>query len=112
MQFRSPNERERAWLMVIPVVALYLGLQNVIKEERAFLTSLSVYTFYVIISVEWRRRYDGRFWLLLSVFAIIHVIAIAFIRFPHFDGPSIAVALPFMFLDGFAMWGVLNWRLR
>jgi predicted MFS family arabinose efflux permease len=95
--------------MVIPIGALYFGLQYVTAVEKAFVAALSVGVFYVIISREWDKRYDTRFWALISVFALIHVIALLFIRFPHYRGPALTIALPFMFIDGFAMWGILTW---
>jgi predicted MFS family arabinose efflux permease len=95
--------------MVIPIGALYFGLQYVTAVEKAFVAALSVGVFYVIISREWDKRYDTRFWALISVFALIHVIALLFIRFSHYRGPALTIALPFMFIDGFAMWGILTW---
>jgi hypothetical protein len=112
LRLRTPNERERDWLAVIPVGALYFGLQTVMQDEGAFAFALSAGVFYLIISREWDRRHDTRFWSLLSVFALLHIIAFSFIKLPHYSGPGLTVALPFMFLDGFAMWGILNWVLK
>ena len=79
------------------------------QEERAFLTSLSVYVFYAIISNIKRRKHDALFWIIIGSFAVLHIIALSLVKFPPFNGPSLAVAAPFMFIDGFAMWGILKW---
>lgn len=109
MRLRNPSERERDWLMVIPVGGLYFVLQSVMQVERAFIAALTVGVFYVIISREWDKRYRKAFWIFISVFALIHVIALLSIKLPHYEGPGLAIALPFMFVDGFAMWSFWNW---
>lgn len=109
LRFRKPTERESDWLAVIPVAALYVGLGQLMQDERAFLTALSVGVFYVIISREWDRRRETRFWAFMSVFAVLHVAALSLAKLPHHAGPAISLAFPFMFADGFAMWGILNW---
>jgi hypothetical protein len=107
--FRQPDNRERAWLMTIPGIALYLGLENVMQEERAFLIGLSFYVFYTIIDQMWDRRRDRWFWISLGAFGAIHLLALSIVTVPHIQGPAMAVAFPFMFLDGFAMWAILKW---
>lgn len=109
LRFRKPTERERDWLAVIPVCVLYFLLGKLMQDERAFLAAVSSGVFYVIISREWGRRRESRFWVTLSLFALVHVLALAVVKLPHFTGPSIAVAFPFMVADGFAMWAILNW---
>jgi hypothetical protein len=109
LRFRKPTERGRDWLAVIPVGALYLGLGQVMQNERAFLAALSVGVFYVIISREWDQRHQTRFWTVMSGFAVIHLAALSLVQLPHYTGPGIGLAFPFMFADGFLMWGILNW---
>jgi len=43
------------------------------------------------------------------VFALIHIVALSLVKFPHYSGCSLGIAMPFVFADGFAMWGILNW---
>jgi hypothetical protein len=107
-RFQKPTERERAWLGVLPAGAIYFGLQNVVQEERAFFVAMTIFVFYAIISVDWDKRREARFWGVLSTFAIAHIIALSLFKIPHLKGSSLAVALPFMFIDGFVMWGVMN----
>jgi hypothetical protein len=109
LRFRKPTERERDWLAVIPVGALYFGLGKFMQDERAFLAALSAGVFYIIISREWDRRRQGGFRGVLSVFAVMHVAALSLVKLPHYSGPSLGLALPFMMADGFAMWGILSW---
>lgn len=103
------NERARDYLILIPVGVLLFGLRALIQAERAFAVAMSVYVFYVIISREWDRRREKRFWIVMLIFAVLHVVALSLVKIPHYRGPSAAIAFPFMFADGFAMWGILNW---
>jgi hypothetical protein len=92
--------------MVLPVGASYLALREVMQDERAFAFALCAGVFYVLISREWNKRTSARFWITIFLFAVVNLIVISLIKFPHYHGPSL-IALPFMFADGFAMWGIL-----
>jgi hypothetical protein len=109
MRLRKPNDKERAALAALPAIGIYLGLQHFMQDERAFLVALSAYVFYALIDTEWERRRDVSFWVVLSVFAAAHAVVLSIIQIPHFRGPSLSIALPFMFIDGFAMFGILKW---
>lgn len=114
MVFRVPNERERAWLMMIPCACLYLALQYVATPDKALLISMIIFVFYAIIDNMWERRAEPYFWTTLSFFAIIHIIFLYLIDLPHYRGPTIFFALPFMLVDGFLMWWIIRFidRLR
>jgi hypothetical protein len=101
------DERSRDVLAAIPCIGLYFGLQYVMQEERAFAVSLAVYVFYVIVTQQWARRHDRRFWLTITVFALVHVLVLSVIKFPHYSGPSL-ISAPFVVADGLAMWWILN----
>ena len=106
---RRLTERGRDYLILLPVGVLLFGLRAFIQPDRAFAVAMSVYVFYVIISREWDRRRERRFWVVMLIFAVLHVFALSLVKLPHYHVPSVAIAFPFMFADGFAMWGILNW---
>jgi phosphoglycerol transferase MdoB-like AlkP superfamily enzyme len=93
--------------MVLPVGASYLALRGLVQDEKAFAFALCLGVFYVLISREWSKRSSIRFWLIIAVFALVNVIGISLIKFPHYHGPSL-IALPCVVADGFAMWGILT----
>ena len=94
--------------MVIPTGAMFLGLWPIIGQSRAFTSAASTYVFYVLISQKWERRHELWFWLSISVFALLHVIALTIISFPYQIRPAL-ISLPFAVADGLAMWVVLGW---
>lgn len=105
---RKPSVRARAPLATIAVLAIYLALRSVMQSERALLIGLSLIVFRIIIDQMWERRGDWWFWLALSILGCVHAFVLLVVRAP---GPwaTLAVALPFMLVDGFAMWAILSW---
>lgn len=93
--------------MVLPVGASYLALRGLMQDERAFAFALCGGVFYVLISRWWSKRNSGRFWITIFSLVVINVLVISLVKFPHYHGPSLVI-LPFVFADGFAMWGALN----
>jgi len=53
---------------------------------------------------------DRRFWLVIASLAVIHIVAISIIKFP--EARAGMVSLPFALVDGFLMWGLINWIER
>jgi amino acid transporter len=106
------DNRKRDLLVAFGAGGIYFALRMLIQDERAFLIALSAFLFYAVIASRWDNRRDKWFWIAVLVFAAIHVVVLATLRLPRFEGPSLAIAAPFMFADGFAMWGLLNWIER
>jgi hypothetical protein len=105
------TDRQRDVIVALVGVALYFALGTVTQEERAFATALSAYVFYVIVTAEWQFKCERRFWLVIGTFAVLHIVALSTLPFPHYAGPSI-IALPLALLDGFVMWIILKWVER
>lgn len=101
------RERTRDWLATVPVIILYFLLQYFVQEERAFVTSLTVYVFYVVMSRKWNMRRCKAFWVAIGLLALVHVIIIINIQFPEYEGPSL-ISFPFVVSDGFLMYWILN----
>ena len=53
---------------------------------------------------------DWRFWLIIAIFAVFHVVAIIIINFPELK--SGLILLLFALVDGFVMWFLINWIER
>ena len=94
---------------MIPVGILYFSLQAMVQRERAFLAAITVGAFYVAISREWDRRREKRFWVVVSLLMLAHLVFLTLIKLPHFQGPSLSYGLPMAFADVFAVWGILRW---
>jgi len=63
--------------------------------------------FAAIVQMKWESRHDRRFWIAIAAFAAIHIVAIVLIKFPT---PKFGLlSFPFALIDGFLMFGVLNW---
>jgi len=105
------DDKGHAALASIPAIGLYLGLERFMQDERAFAIALCAFVFYALIVVKWASRHEAAFWLLLSLFAALHVAALSLLDFPHYEGPSIA-AVPFALADGLAMYAVIRWVER
>jgi hypothetical protein len=103
------SERTRDYLMVIPGGVIYFAIWPLIGQAKAFAVAMVFGVFYVIVSRSWDKRSDGRFWLILGLFAAIHIVALWLINFPHLR-VGLAV-LPFALVDGFAMLGILSWAV-
>lgn len=102
------DDKYHALLASVPSIIVYFGLRHVMQDERAFAIAMTVFVFYALLVVKWNSIHQVRFWILITIFAIIHVMLLSTIEFPHYSGPSLII-LPFALADAFAMWGILNW---
>ena len=84
--------------------------QTLSNLEKALTASVTVGVFVAIIQTKWESRNDWRFWAVVAVFAVIHVVAISIIQFPEVRAGL--VSLPFALVDGFIMWFLINWIER
>jgi hypothetical protein len=107
----SLNEDKRDWLALVPAGAVYIGLLYLVAPGRALAVAMTAGIFYVLISRDWDQRREKKFWIVLFVFAAIHLIALSTIPFPDYKGPG-TLLLPFALADGFAMFGILRWIKR
>jgi hypothetical protein len=101
------TERSRDYLMLLPAAVIYFGLWLLLGEGKAYAAAVVFGVFYVIISRCWDRRSDVRFWVIIGVFAFLHIGGLWLIDVPHVNAGLIA--LPFALVDGLVMWAILNW---
>jgi hypothetical protein len=99
--------RVRDYLWWIPLGASFFALWPLLGAGRALAATTAICVFSVVIEQKWDRRSDPIFWLLLSGFALAHVVAIAAI--PFGEPRAGLVAVPFGLVDLFAMLAALDW---
>lgn len=84
------------------------GLSSLVTNlETALAIAVAVMVFIAIIQTKRDSWTDKRFWALLAVFAVAHIILFSLIHIPKLQYGL--MALPFALVDGFAMWGIINW---
>ena len=95
-------------ILVFSVFAIAYILSN---AEKALASAIVFGVFLTIIQTkaETRREQlsDWRFWITVSILAIIHFVVIAIVKFPELRAGLIS--LPFALVDVFAMWALINW---
>jgi hypothetical protein len=59
-----------------------------------------------VLQTKWESRHHRWFWIVSAIFALIHLLAIVLVTFPE---PRLGiVVIPFIMVDGAAMWGILS----
>lgn len=101
------DERSRDYLMVLPGGVILFGLWPLVGQGKAFATAMCFGVFYVLISRNWEKRREIRFWLVMGGFFVLHLVGLWFIRFPPLKAGLIA--FPFALADGLLMYGILTW---
>ena len=90
--------------------AVFIGVAMYSTLEKALAFSVLFGVFSAIVQSKWESRHDIRFWLIISSFATAHIVLISLIHIPKVQFGLIS--LPFALVDGFAMWGLINWIER
>lgn len=102
------------WIAVGIGVVIFILVASVSNLEKGLAAMLSFGVFVTIIQTKAETRKeslsDWRFWLVIFVFAVIHVIAITLIEFPELKAGLISFL--FALADGFAMWFLIKWIER
>ena len=104
------DEKWRDYMMLIPAGAIYFGLWPFTGEGKAFAAAVVFGVFYVVISRNWDRRRDWKFWTIIAFFGVAHLIGLSTINIPHLSAGLIA--LPFALVDGLIMYNVISWIER
>lgn len=101
---RSDFVLAAASLCVFAVAALLTNLDKALAFSVAFMVFLA------IVQTKRESWSDTRFWAILTVLAIIHIVVLSLVHIPELRFGLIS--LPFALVDGFALWGFLNWIER
>ncbi len=94
-------------LLILSTGVVFITVAWLSNLEKALASGVIFGIFASIVSVKWESRHDLRFWIIISGFAVIHIVGLTLIDFPELRFGL--MSLPFAFADGFIMWGVLNW---
>jgi hypothetical protein len=95
-------------LLVFALVAPFTSL------EKGLAAGTTFFIFATIIQTKSETRKeslsDWRFWLVISVLVVIHVVVLIIIKIPELKAGLIS--LPFALADGFVMWFLIKWLER
>jgi hypothetical protein len=93
--------------LVMGTAVVFVAVALVASLEKALAAGVTFAVFSAVIQAKWDSRHDARFWIVISIFAFVHILAITLITFPE---PRFGlVSLPLALIDGFVMFGILNW---
>ena len=93
--------------MMVPLTVIFIAVAWISTLEKALAAAVTFGVFAAILQEKWSIRNDRRLWAILSFFVIIHIAFIALVKFPV---PRAGlVSLPFALVDGFSMYGLINW---
>ncbi len=95
------------WIIAIIAVAVFSLVAWASNIEKGLAAGVTFGVFAAIIQTKWASRGDWRFWFIIALFAIVHILVILVVRFPEVSASL--VSLPFALVDGFLMWAVINW---
>lgn len=112
---RAPSNRvaptRRSDLVLIAATAaVFLAVALISYIEKAFAFALCFSVFLAIAQTKRDSWKDARFWIIFLVIAAVHFAVIAAVRIP--DIKFGLLGLPFALVDGFAIYGLLNWIER
>ncbi len=92
------------------VVSVFFVVFLVSTPEKALASSLAFGVFRTIVGVKRESWAHRRFWVIIAILAIVHIVVLYVIHIPRLRAG--AVAAPFAFVDAFAIWGLINWTQR
>ena len=103
----QPSILQSKWaggLCVLTAFALAAWVSNL---EKGLAAGMAAAAFVGVIQTKSESTRDARFWTILSIFALIHIAVISLVAFPQVKAGMIYA--PFALVDGFIMWGFINW---
>jgi hypothetical protein len=102
------NERKGDWLMLIAMAIVFILVSVFSTTEKAVASAGTVCLMYALVTAMSDYRHETWFWVTITIFATAHIAAILLISFQLPQGPALSYVVPAMFVDGFAMFGVLK----
>lgn len=98
------------WKGIALVLSVFCVVLLVSTPEKALASSLAFGVFLAIVESKRESWSHRRFWVIIAVLAIVHIVVVYVIHIPRLRAG--AVAAPFAFVDAFAIWGLVNWIER
>lgn len=101
-----PVTKRSDLLLFVAVLGTFFILASFMSVSQALVGGGSLGVFLAILQSKWGSRRDKPFWVVMTMFVLVHVLALAAIRFP--DPRYGAVVFPFMIADALVWWAILN----
>ena len=105
-------ERKRDWFAAFAALLPSAIVWQATTREKAVETLGALLILYIVVSACWEFRRELWFWATIATFALVHFSIIAFFTFQFPRGPAAGYVVPTMFVDGFAMYGIIKWLGR
>ena len=110
----AKNRTGLHWQTIAVGVAVFGVMAYLTTDETGLVASAMCFGFLTIIQTKAESRRaslsEPRFWAILAVFAVVHILALWYVRVPELKfGLMIA---PFGFADFYAMWWLIEWVER
>jgi hypothetical protein len=105
----NPVSRRSDLILAAATLAVFICVAFLSTLGRALIYSVVFSVFLSIIQTK-AKKSDWQFWIIIAVLAIIHIAVLSLIRITQLKFGLIV--LPFALVDGFAMWGFINWIER
>jgi hypothetical protein len=94
-------------LVFMALIPVFIVVAKVSSLEKAFISIVTSYLFYVLLSEKWEMRKRLWFWAMIVIFAGAHLLVIYFVRFDYRISPAL-VCLPIAIADFFVMYYLVN----
>lgn len=89
---------------------VFVAVMLISNLEKALVFAVMFGVFSALAQSKWESRKNRLVWVILAVLAVIHIVVLSLVRIPELRFGLIS--LPFALVDGFAIYGLLNWIER
>jgi len=101
------SEGRVRFILVVFTALVFVVVAIASNLEKALAISVAFGAIATVVSVKLENGAGKTFWVVVSIFIAVHVVALTMIEFPQ---PRFGlIALPFGVIDALIMWGILNW---
>ena len=105
-----PATRRNDLALLLLGIIVFVAFYFYFSAGEALAYSITVGVFLSIIQTKPRKLRNRRFWMILGILAVGHIVVLSLIRIPE---PRFGLmSLPFALADGFAIWWLINWIER
>lgn len=106
----TPATRKNDFVLLLLGIISFVAFYFYFSAGEALAYSVTVGVFLSIIQTKPRKLRNRKFWTILAILAVGHIVVLSLIRIPE---PRFGLmSLPFALADGFAIWWLINWIER
>lgn len=109
LRWRNPYSRAD-WTILAPLTLVFILVALVSTLENALAVSVSLSVLGIVVQTKWDSRRDPRMWALIGIVGAVQLFTIFLVHIPKLSVGLIC--LPFALLEGYALFGLLNWMER